>query len=54
MQISHHAAVTNISNVESSLADFYNLVSKLSQIRFVRITGKEDEADCIELRFYIS
>ena len=51
MQVSQRAAATNICNVESSLTDFYNLTSKLSKIRFVRFTGKEDEADCIEWSF---
>lgn len=51
MQMSHQAAATNISQVDSSLADFYQLINKLSKIPFVRFTSKEDEADCIEWTF---
>lgn len=34
-----------------SLAEFYNLTTQLSKTRFVRFTGKQDEADNIEWRF---
>lgn len=51
MQISQTAAATNINVVDSSLADFYNVIARLSQIPFVRITGKEDEADSIDWSF---
>ena len=51
MQIMHNAATTNISNVDSSLADFYNLTGKLSKIRFLRFTGKQDEVDSIQWTF---
>lgn len=47
MQITHNAAPTNISNVDSSLANFYNLTGRLSKIRFIRFTGKQDEVDSI-------
>ncbi len=47
MQNHPPATATNISNVDSSLTDFYQLTSRLSKIRFVRFTGKEDEADHI-------
>ncbi len=51
MQTTHPATATNISNVGSSLSDFYNLITKLSNIRFVRFLGKEDEADSIQWTF---
>ena len=51
MQTIYHAAATNVNNLESSLADFYNLTAKLSKIRFVRFTGKEDDADNIQWIF---
>ncbi len=51
MQTSQQAAATNISIVDSSLADFYNVIAKLSKIPFVRFTGKEDEADSIDWSF---
>ena len=51
MQTSPQAAVNNINVVDSSLADFYNVIAKLSKIPFVRFTGKEDEADCIDWSF---
>ena len=42
-----HQTAANISNLESSLADFYNLTGKLTKIRFLRVTGKLDEVDSI-------
>ena len=51
MQTIHAAVATNISDVENSLAGFYNLTCKLSKLRFVRFTGKEDEADTIQWTF---
>ncbi len=51
MQLLHNAASTNISNVESSLANFYNLTNKLSSLRFIRFTGKHDEVDSIQWMF---
>ncbi len=45
------SAATNINNLNSSLADFYQLTTKLSKLRFVRFTGKEDEADSIQWSF---
>lgn len=47
MQNQHPATATNISNVDSSLTDFYHLISRLSRLRFVRMMDKEDEADHI-------
>lgn len=41
----------NVNNLNSSLSDFYQLTGKLSQLRFVRFTGKEDEADSIQWSF---
>ncbi len=49
--IQNAATTTNINNVDSSLADFYRLAGKLSKLRFVRFTGKEDEADSIHWSF---
>ena len=51
MQTDQSAAATNINVVDSSLADFYNIIARLSKIPFVRMTGKEDEADCIDWSF---
>ena len=47
MQNHPPATATNISNVDSSLTHFYQLTNRLTKLRFVRFTGKEDEADCI-------
>jgi len=52
MQVVYNmAAANNIINEQSSLADFYNFTDKLSKTRFVRFTGKNDEADNIEWKF---
>lgn len=51
MHTTQQAATTNINNLNSSLSDFYQLTSKLSKLRFVRFTGKEDEADNIQWSF---
>lgn len=51
MQTVPAAIATNISDVENSLSGFYNLTAKLSKLRFVRFTGKEDEADTIQWIF---
>ncbi len=50
MQIANNVAAA-IENAESSLADFYSLINKLSKLRFVHFISKNDEADNIEWSF---
>lgn len=47
----HTTATEKIINETGSLTEFYNLTNKLSKTRFVRFTGKNDEADNIEWCF---
>lgn len=47
----HTTATEKVINDTGSLTEFYNLTNKLSKTRFVRFTGKNDEADNIEWRF---
>ncbi len=51
MHITYNAATANVSDTNSSLAEFYNLAGKLSSLRSVRLTAKADDADCIEWTF---
>jgi hypothetical protein len=52
MQNVYHTTTTEkVINDTGSLTEFYNLTNKLSKTRFVRFTGKNDEADNIEWRF---
>jgi hypothetical protein len=52
MQTTYQTTTTaKLINETGSLTEFYNLTYKLSQTRFVRFTGKNDEADNIEWRF---
>ena len=52
MQNMYHTTTTEkVINETGSLTEFYNLTNKLSKTRFVRFTGKNDEADNIEWRF---
>lgn len=47
----HTTATQKVISETGSLTEFYNLTNKLSKTRFVRFTGKNDEADNIEWRF---
>ena len=47
----HTTATEKVISETGSLTEFYNLTNKLSKTRFVRFTGKNDEADNIEWRF---
>jgi len=47
----HTTTTARVISETGSLTEFYNLTNKLSQTRFVRFTGKNDEADNIEWRF---
>jgi len=49
--IYHTTATEKVISDTGSLTEFYNLTNKLSKTRFVRFTGKSDEADSIEWRF---
>lgn len=49
--IYHTTFTEKVINETGSLTEFYNLTNKLSKTRFVRFTGKNDEADNIEWRF---
>ena len=49
--IYHTTATEQVINETGSLTEFYNLTNKLSKTRFVRFTGKNDEADIIEWCF---
>ncbi len=49
--IYHTTTTEKVINETGSLTEFYNLTNKLSKTRFVRFTGKNDEADNIEWRF---
>ena len=53
MQRMYHTTTTTekVISETGSLTEFYNLTNKLSTTRFVRFTGKNDEADNIEWRF---
>ena len=52
MQTTYHTTTTaKVLSETGSLAEFYNLTNKLSKTRFVRFTGKNDEADSIEWCF---
>lgn len=52
MQNTYHTTTTEkIISETGSLTEFYNLTNKLSKTRFVRFTGKNDEAYNIEWRF---
>ncbi len=52
MQPTYQTTTTaKVINESGSLTEFYNLTNKLSKTRFVRFTGKNDEADNIEWRF---
>ena len=49
--IYHTTATEQVISETGSLTEFYNLTNKLSKTRFVRFTGKNDEADNIEWCF---
>lgn len=52
MQTRYHTTATEkVINETGSLNEFYHLTNKLSKTRFVRFTGKTDEADNIEWCF---
>ena len=52
MQTTYHTTTTEkVISETGSLNEFYNLTNKLSKTRFVRFTGKNDEADNIEWCF---
>jgi hypothetical protein len=52
MQTTYHTTTTTkVISETGSLNEFYNLTTKLSKIRFVRFTGKNDEVHNIEWRF---
>jgi hypothetical protein len=52
MQTTYHTTATEkVISETGSLTEFYNLTNKLSKTRFVRFTGKNDEADNIEWCF---
>lgn len=47
----HVTTTEKVINESASLTEFYNLTNKLSATRYVRFTGKNDDADNIEWRF---
>ena len=52
MQTMYRTTTTEkVISETGSLTEFYNLTNKLSKTRFVRFTGKNDEADSIEWCF---
>ena len=52
MQTMYYTTTTaKVISEPGSLNEFYNLTNKLSKTRFVRFTGKNDEADNIEWYF---
>lgn len=52
MQTIYHTTTTEkVISETGSLTEFYNLTNKLSKTRFVRFTGKNDEADNIQWCF---
>jgi len=52
MQTMYYTTTTaKVISESGSLTEFYNLTNKLSKTRFVRFTGKSDDADNIEWHF---
>jgi len=52
MQTIYHTTTTEkVISETGSLTEFYHLTNKLSKTRFVRFTGKNDEADNIQWCF---
>ena len=49
--IYHTTTTEKVISETGSLNEFYNFTNKLSKTRFVKFTGKNDEADNIEWRF---